>query len=1630
MQCLRKDLVCRNRAGGPGRPAGRFWGVSTLIVALLAAAGSVYGGAQEASSVMSGDKPVKADKSDFTALYKPDVDKQVPRSEVASWPKEELVYMPDTDQDGYSDPEGSKSMTFHNPKTKETFEWAPLTEEEKAVLQFNQGGYDGYDGWVEPEDMAKSFGNMTVAGSLDTWPRRGNVKLAMRFVDTGGTNRFFVCSGTMADAGVVLTAAHCVYSRNPTLSNGTTINIFDWAEEVWVIPAWDGNGNTSPPDDITENFGWARGTAYLAGTDYINNGNFDRDCGLVRLGDTNPVNDTVRSVGMLTGWFGWAHSGCPDNGRTYHNFSYPAEGCSATLHTGATMYYWNGTFDSCPLFSNQARINTSGGCFNAGWGGMSGSGAYYVENSNRYVHAVSSNSNRSTRAQYCILWEEFVTDMQSFENDTRTNTFDLEPLMFRFNAGSTTVNAGSNLPSSTVQMCNATNYNPGSRNFTITVRLSNNNNISTGDTLLATYNFNNINFAAMQSRNWNIPAVTVPANTPPGNYWVGVVLNNGTDANDGNNDTDTWDAEQITVLCPSVSTATNVAATDGTYTNRVRVTWSASSGANQYEIWRNTSSSTTGRTLIATDTASPYDDYGAVPGDRYYYWVRAKNQCGNFGGYSSWNSGWRAITPPTVTATDGTYKDRIFVDWAGVFGASHYRVFRNTSNTTAGAVMVQNWTTATSYNDYNVTPLQTYYYFVRAAADAFGSFSSNYSSSDSGYRAADCDTPPTYDYLIFPGANWGTTPVRSYIEHGCHVYRLYLQAKNSYDFSLCSNDGSGASYSGDGNGNMTMYNWQGSYLWGAFGDDSCGDNATTIGTIREGWRPPSDGIYFLRVYDAQDEPADYQLAYRCVCAAPEDLELPNPANEQAAVAHDHILAWGSECKPVDDFNRPDGSDMGPKWIERAGNTALQYNLATATANASLMTFEDGTPGNHICADVYASGSGLQYAALVTGYANVNRNVFVKLQGTGQFSTLYFYFGNNGSGSGWDNEGSFTLPEPIWGAHMSCHLVGDRIIVELDTNWDGEVDLTYERGGLPMHLLGKGSGVGFWGTTPPWVDNFGIAAAIEKPFSITPPILPIGLKSVEAQEVDQTQDPDYVEPAQVAKLLPEDSMTPEGQADAGVVKTLKAAGSVVVNPDALGGAWTGKGPAPVEVLPAKSEASDKGIIIIPTLPGMGELIDFDDNAAPCFFANTTRLTGAYAHRGVTFAGPGGNDGGAILDECGAFGVTGHSAPNFLAFNPSLSMSDGGVPQGPETLTFNKPMQYVHAKVGTGSTTSGSGTIYAYDADGLMVDSDSRFMTSTMQSIAVSGYGIVRVEIVSNSGSYWVLDDLFFTDRCIDLAPPGITGYTASNIGEGDRHIAVQVDETVTVSSLGIRVGIDVLSNMSVAIREVEDGVRGQVLAAAVKSVTPGNLDYHHIPIAFEFRPGVVYDIAFNLGGGWNASAGDMEFFSFNNPSLAPANAYQYGPFQVLDGGFNNSYANSVTPRIVACVEEICPTLYDVYMGTDNPPTTLVCEGTDKPFCKISPDLASCETFYWQVVATNCCGQKTSPVWTFSTKHLLDVNADDIVNYLDFQVFENHYGANNCGPDGWCGHSDVTKDGRTDFDDVWYLCYYWLTQCGIK
>lgn len=392
------------------------------------------------------------------------------------------------------------------------------------------GGYRGVDGGLGSEVLPASMGGMTLlsAATRGLFPYRMNVKLLMRFGSS-----YYVCSGSMRDANVVLTAGHCVNDGG----GGA------WADEIWVYPAWDGNGSLFGPPSTVNPFGWAHSTSMASATGWTVSGDFNYDIGAVAID---------RAAGFLTGWFGWAYGNtCAFAVTTaYRSGSYPAENCSDTLHTGADMYFWNGSFDFCPN-TNRVGLLTASGCLGAVWGGMSGSGAYYLDaGSNRVTHAVTSTSNRFNYAEYTRQWQGWVDYLNDIFDPVNAQgpNFNLQPLNV---AGASAVTAGQTLTGLTHVAANTSRASRNA-NYSFKVYLSSNNDVATSDTFLSgqVYNWN---FAGVSAATIAMAPVTIPANTPPGTYYLGVIYDNATDGNTMDNDSDGWDALRIAVVAGGIA---------------------------------------------------------------------------------------------------------------------------------------------------------------------------------------------------------------------------------------------------------------------------------------------------------------------------------------------------------------------------------------------------------------------------------------------------------------------------------------------------------------------------------------------------------------------------------------------------------------------------------------------------------------------------------------------------------------------------------------------------------------------------------------------------------------------------------------------------------------------------------------------------------------------------------------------------------------------------------------------------------------------------------------------------------------------------------------------------------------------
>ena len=164
-----------------------------------------------------------------------------------------------------------------------------------------------------------------------------------------------------------------------------------------------------------------------------------------------------------------------------------------------------------------------------------------------------------------------------------------------------------------------------------------------------------------------------------------------------------------------------------------------------------------------------------------------------------------------------------------------------------------------------------------------------------------------------------------------------------------------------------------------------------------------------------------------------------------------------------------------------------------------------------------------------------------------------------------------------------------------------------------------------------------------------------------------------------------------------------------------------------------------------------LINFDTDAngqsinASGLFIDTTRLTELYAPLGVNFSGPGGNNGGAILNQAGNFGVNARSGLNFLAFNRDSTLSDGGVSADPETISFDTLLNSVSIFASGGDKTATS-TLEAFDMNNLLVGSNTitpQSGTYGQLSVSSASGSISRIVLSAEGDNAFVYDDLSFT-----------------------------------------------------------------------------------------------------------------------------------------------------------------------------------------------------------------------------------------------------------------------------------------------
>jgi alpha-tubulin suppressor-like RCC1 family protein/fibronectin type 3 domain-containing protein len=227
----------------------------------------------------------------------------------------------------------------------------------------------------------------------------------------------------------------------------------------------------------------------------------------------------------------------------------------------------------------------------------------------------------------------------------------------------------------------------------------------------------------------------------------------------------------VVLGCLRPPTPTSVLATNGTYTAKVRVTWTGDSLATSYRVNRDTSPSGSFITGIGAPTGTFFDDTAVTPTQTYWYKVVACNDCW-CSEPSNTDSGYAGCAPPgpppSVAASDGAYSTKVRVTWGAVSGATKYEIYRDPLSSGSFATKVGE-TATTAFDDTGVTLAQVYWYAVRACSSCG---CSELSSSESGF--AGCPPPPAPTTIA---ASDGTDPSKVHVTWasvtGATKYEVY-----------------------------------------------------------------------------------------------------------------------------------------------------------------------------------------------------------------------------------------------------------------------------------------------------------------------------------------------------------------------------------------------------------------------------------------------------------------------------------------------------------------------------------------------------------------------------------------------------------------------------------------------------------------------------------------------------------------------------------------------------------------------------------------------------------------------------------------------------------------------------------------
>jgi fibronectin type 3 domain-containing protein len=318
---------------------------------------------------------------------------------------------------------------------------------------------------------------------------------------------------------------------------------------------------------------------------------------------------------------------------------------------------------------------------------------------------------------------------------------------------------------------------------------------------------------------------------------------------------------------------TNLQASDGAFSDKIRISWNAVPGADFYLVKSNTVKDLETATPTCAVTQTSCDHESITPGTLYYYWICTYS--GKYGEFSNPETGY-AQGPPTapnnVQASDGEFVEKVRLTWEESPSAEAYRVYRHTENNPNAATSIGT-SNNTFFDDTTAVQGQIYWYWVKSLRHSYPE--SGFSiPADTGYRKG-LPAPTNLgvskgNYIAKVRLLWNTVANAQY-------YGIYRNTVFNFETSQFLSTISNNYYDDLNTEEGTLY-----YYWVTAGNDAFGEGGKSVpdkgywkGLSAPTQLQASDGTYTDKIHltwVAADHAQSYKV-YRSTINIPESATL-------------------------------------------------------------------------------------------------------------------------------------------------------------------------------------------------------------------------------------------------------------------------------------------------------------------------------------------------------------------------------------------------------------------------------------------------------------------------------------------------------------------------------------------------------------------------------------------------------------------------------------------------------------------------------------------------------------------------------------------------------------------------------------